>query len=314
MRKIVYRNWEQDQGLEDIQAKIYTEVSGLPTRATAEEITERNNRRGPEMTRYALTESGEPLAYITSAISDNEPWEALIGYPWAMPECPLEVQENLFSKQMSFLKGKEGLQKLITVIVLSSKISDKQYQFFIDKGFSLDEVAYLYNKNFKVEEVSRWELDEKAKQLTSRLATNNDLELLFEIHKADPVLSRGLSEEEEMKNYYEGRVLHDGHAILLFDGDKIVGASAPLRFAGRGVYIPEDEEVIIMRFTAIRPEYPYAWKRLAVEIAKECLNTGWTDLPFRIRTGFTSQSTVARGIADFTPEIAAFELVLKLII
>jgi hypothetical protein len=310
--KVVYKNWEQNQGLEEIQAKIYTEVSGLPTRATAEEITERNNNRGPDMTRYALTESGEPLAYITSNIDDDEPWEALIGYPWAMSECPQEVQEKLFNEQMSYLKGKAGIQKLITAIILSSKISDKQFQFFIDKDFSVDEVVYLYNKDLEIEEVSKWELDENAKQLTSRLATKDDLELLFEIHKADAELSRELTEEEEMKNYYQSRVLEDGHAILLFDGDKVVAASAPLRFTGRGVYISEDEEVIIMRFTAIRPEYPFAWKRLAVEIAKECVKIGWTDLPFRIRTAYTSQSTVARGIADYTSEITAFELILKL--
>ena len=310
--KVVYKNWEQDQGLEEIQAKIYTEVSGLPTRATAEEITERNNNRGPEMTRYALTESGAPLAYVTSNIDEDEPWEALIGYPWAMPECPSEVQEKLFNDQIGYLKGKEGIQKLITAIVLSSKISDKQYQYFIEKGFTVDEVVYLYNNDLDIEEVSKWELDEKAKQLTSRLATKDDLEYLFEVHKADPVLSRELTEEEAMKNYYVGRVLEDGHAILLFDGDKVVAASAPLRFRGRGVYIPEDEEVYIMRFTAVRPDYPYAWKRLAVEIAKECIKAGWTDLPLRIRTIYTSQSTISRGVADFTPEVRAFELILKL--
>jgi SOS response regulatory protein OraA/RecX len=309
--KVIYKNWEKDQGLEEIQAKIYTGVSGLPTRATAEEIAARNNRRGPEMTHYALTENGEPLAYITSNIDDDEPWEALIGYPWAMPECPPEVQEKIFNDQLNHLKRKESLQKLVTAVILASKIADKQQQFFINKGFTIDEIVYLYDKNYDIEEVSKWNLDEKAKQLTSRSATNDDLELFYEVNKSDAELSRDLSEKEAMKNYYEGRVLKDGHAILLFDGDKVVAASAPLRFKGQGVFIPKDEEVIIMRFTALRPEYAYAWKRLAVEIAKECIKSGWTDLPFRIRSFHSTRSTVARGIAEITPEITAFELILK---
>jgi hypothetical protein len=154
-------------------------------------------------------------------------------------------------------------------------------------------------------------LDEKSKQLRSRLATKDDLELFYEVNKADAELSRELTEEEAMRNYYEGRVLNDGHAILLFDGDMVVAASAPLRFKGQGVYLPQDEEVIIMRFTAFRPEYAYAWKRLAVEIAKECIKTGWTDLPLRIRSFHSTRSTVARGIAEINPEIRAFEMIMK---
>ena len=310
--KVVYKNWEQDQGLEDIQAKIYTEVSGLSTRASAEEIAARNNRRGSEMTRYALTDNGEPLAYITCTIDDDEPWEALIGYPWAMPECPPEVQEKLFKDQISILKKKKGLQKFITPIILSSKIADKQKKFLMDNGFIEDEIVYLYDKNYDIEEVSKWELDEKAKQLTSRLAAIDDLELFYEINKADTELSRELNDEEAMKNYYEGRVLKDGHAILLFDGDKAVASSALLRIKGQGVYIPVEEEVYVMRFTAFRPEYAYAWKRLVVEIAKECIKIGWTDLPLRIRSFHTTRSTVARGIAEITPEITAFELIMKI--
>ena len=92
MGKTVYRNWEQDQGLEDIQAKIYTEAASLP--ASADEIRERNIRRDSQMTRYALTEDGKPLAYVTARDSGSEPGRTYIGYPWAMPNCPKEVQER----------------------------------------------------------------------------------------------------------------------------------------------------------------------------------------------------------------------------
>jgi ribosomal protein S11 len=62
---------------------------------------------------------------------------------------------------------------------------------------------------------------------------------------------------------------------------------------------------------SFRPEYAYAWKRLAVEIAKECIKTGWTDLPLRIRSFHSTRSTVARGIAEINPEIRAFEMIMK---
>ena len=38
--KVKYMKWESGQGLEEVQAKIYTEVSGLPARA--EQIGPRN--------------------------------------------------------------------------------------------------------------------------------------------------------------------------------------------------------------------------------------------------------------------------------
>ena len=124
--KIVYRNWEPDQGLEDIQAKMYTEVSGLP--ASADEIRERNLRRDPQMTRYALTEDGKPLAYVTSRDSGSEIGRTYIGYPWAMPDCPKEAQEKIFNELMDFLKERETTSDIATTVVLLSPMSDKQFE------------------------------------------------------------------------------------------------------------------------------------------------------------------------------------------
>jgi len=56
---VKYKKWESGKGLEEIQANIYTEISGLP--AQAERIGPRNDERGEDATRYALTEDGKPL-------------------------------------------------------------------------------------------------------------------------------------------------------------------------------------------------------------------------------------------------------------
>ena len=67
--KVEYKNWESGKKYEEVQAKIYVEVSGMP--ATAEQIGPRNDQRGVDATRYAFTKDGEPLAYITSDVIDE---------------------------------------------------------------------------------------------------------------------------------------------------------------------------------------------------------------------------------------------------
>ena len=63
---VIYKKWNSEEKLEEAQAKIYTGASGLPARP--EEIKPRNDQRGEDSTRYALTKEGEPLAYVTSLI------------------------------------------------------------------------------------------------------------------------------------------------------------------------------------------------------------------------------------------------------
>jgi hypothetical protein len=310
MGNIVYKIWEQDQGLEDIQAKIYTEVSKLP--ATAEEIRERNIRRDPQMTRYALTEDGKLLAYVTSRDSGSEPGRTYIGYPWALPDCAKEVQEKIFNELMQFLEEREETSEIATTIVLLSPMSDTQFEFFKKRMFVEEECLFTFNQDINVEKASKWQIEGAAKKFSSRLATDDDLELFYEISAADNELKRAFSDKEAMRNYFRGRVLTDGHAILLFDGDKIVAASAPLRIKPDGLRLLGDEDRIIMRFTAIHPDYLHAWKRLIHEVAKECTKSGWIDVPLMIRTHFTSNSTIAMAIPAIRPEIRAFEVILRL--
>ncbi len=147
--------------------------------------------------------------------------------------------------------------------------------------------------------------------MKSRPATKDDIDLLIEVALSDPQLNRAFPDKDGFRNYFENRVLKDGHAVLLLDGDKVVAASAPLKMEPNGVFLLGDEERVLMRFTAIRPGYSYAWKRLVVEIAKEVKSAGWKDTPLRLSFGFSAEGVVASGVAGMSPEMDEFELFMK---
>ncbi len=71
-----------------------------------------------------------------------------------------------------------------------------------------------------------------------------------------------------------------------------------------------DEARIIMRFTAIRPGYNYAWSRLLIELAKECKSAGWTDIPLQAETGFVAGGSAIIGLAELRPELDDFEIIM----
>ena len=310
MGKVIYKNWTPDQKLEEFQAKIFTEVSGVP--ASADEIRERNNQRDAEMTRYALTENGEPLSYVTCRDEAANPGRSYISFPWALPNCPPDVQEELFNHQLSYLKSREKTKEIKSVFVLNPEITKTQFEFMKKKGFEIEEYIFRYHLDYDVKEITNWKLDEQEQQLTSRQASDNDLNLLMEIANADTELRNEWNTEDDMKSYFTDRVLKDGHAILLFDDEKIIAASAALRFNPNGLHLLGDEERIVMRFTAIRPEYPHAWKRLVYEIAKECEKVGWTDIPLRIQSYYTSNSTIAIGLQSVKHNWRAWEVIWRL--
>jgi hypothetical protein len=307
--KIIYRHYEPDQGLDEIQEKIYTEASGLP--ATAEQIRQRNLSRDPKMTWYALTEKGEPLAYITSRDSGSEFGRTYIGYPWTMPNAPAEVQAKLFDEVSAFLKTRKNTRELATTVVFTSKIAEKQLEYWHKKGFVEERWLYRYVNDYDAKEVAEWKIDGKTSKLTSRKATKKDLDLLVELTQADRFISNAFPTVDAFRAYFKDRVLKDDHAVLLFDKDKLVAASAPLRIEPDQQFILGDEARVIMRFTSTRPGYEYVWKRLLIEVAKETKAAEWSEIP--IRTSFDFQSFVpwATSLAAMKSEIQLFEVVLK---
>lgn len=306
---VVFKKWNPDEKLEEAQATIYTGVSGLPARP--EEIKPRNIQRGADSTRYVLSKDGDPLAYVTSWIDDENPTEGGIGYPWSLPNCPHEAKEKIFNELFDHLKKDKKLKDIRTAIIVSSKIAEDQIKWFEERGFKEYERAYRLTKDLDVEKIASQKLKGKAADLKSRPATKDDIGLLVDVALSDQQLKRAFPDEEGFRNYFENRVLKDGNAVLLFDGDKVVGASAPLKLKPDGVFLFGDEERILMRFTAIRPGHNYAWERLVVEVAKAVKNAGWKDTPIRIGFGFSNQNAIASGMAGLLPELEEFEIFMQ---
>ncbi len=305
---VKYTVWEPDRGLEDIQAEIFSHASGIPERA--EVIRERNLQRAPEMTRYALTKEGEPLAYITARDSSSETGRTYISYPWTMPGCPSDVQLKIFDEMMNYLDAREETKEIGTTIIQRSKLRDSQLDFFKNRGFTEDNHIFRYILALDVVETSNLEVSKEAAALTSKVATENDMDYLVEIFLAEESLRSQISDDEGIKSYFRDRVLKDGHAIILFDGDKVVAATAPLRFQPNNVRVFGDEERIIMRFTAMRSGYNYAWPRLLVELAKECKKAGWTDIQIQAESYFESNNAAMIGLAEIRLELVDFEIVM----
>ncbi len=303
---IVYKNWASGQGLEDVQARIYSEVSGIP--ANAEEIGPRNDTRGSDASRYAFTKDGTPLAYITSLTIPQEPGRVHIGYPWSLPECPVEVKDKLLNDMIAYWKSREDTKRITTSVVLASKTKDAQIEYFEQMGFVKDEIAYTYSKDFDVEKTSKLEVSGPAESLRCRVASEADLDSLIELTKSDPFMSQAFPNDEAYVSYFKDRVLKDGHAVILFDGDKAVAASAPLLFKPDGRILEGNEDRIIMRFTSIRPGYTHAWNRLLIEVAKQAKSAGWKEVPIRSVFGFRAQGPVVQGIASMQPEMQEREV------
>ncbi|MHA2021397.1 MAG: hypothetical protein ACW96N_06760 [Candidatus Thorarchaeota archaeon] len=303
--KVVYKKWNAEDGLEDIQAQIYTEASGLP--AQGWQIRDRNIQRGEDATRYALTEDGKPLAYVTSNVSDDEPGRANIGYPWTMPDCPPEVQKKLFKEQFEYLKSKEDIDRITTGIVLRSKIKKDQYKFFKELGFSHHETYYQYSVDFDVKETAKMKVEGKAAELKAKTATEGDIDLLVDLCLADERLREAFTDREGFVSYFKDRVFPNRAPIILFDGDEAVGATAALRTSPENVNIPADGERLILRFRALKPGYDYAWERLLVELAKDCKEAGWTDVPIISSFGFSAEGAEAEAIVRMKPGFTAFE-------
>ncbi|MFX0167960.1 MAG: hypothetical protein ACFE89_01275 [Candidatus Hodarchaeota archaeon] len=309
--KIKYQTFEPNKGLGELQATIYTTASGLPARA--EEIEQRNINRGAEMTRYALTETGDPLGYITAYDSDTDIGRSNIGYPWTMPNAPTEVQTRLFNDMLTYLKSRETTREIRTAVVLTSKIADQQLAFFKTKGFVERERVYRYNRDYDITEVSSWQESKSKSAFTSRKATLNDLALLIELVQADTYIRQAFPTEEAWKQYFTDRVLKDNHAVLIFDNDQAVAASAALRIQPDQQFLLGDDERIIMRFTAIRPGYQHAWQYLLIAIAQEAQAAGWAKIPLRVSFPFRTEVPLATSLATLQPELESFEVLLTLL-
>jgi hypothetical protein len=291
--KVIYRFYEPNQGLEEVQAKIFNfNMENLETydqRGDPEEIRKRYefNLTDPKQVRFAFTEEGEPLAYIQSRINQNK--TISIGYPWAMPKCPSEVQEKIFDELFNYIKDKKKPKEINYWLFYKWR---EQIDFFERKGFSKKIEGYRYE--FDVLETSKLDLLNN-NHYRSRLATDDDLGLLLEVSLLDKDMNNAGFTEKWLRSYFTEKVLKDGHCILVFKNDQIVCSSAPLRFK------ENNKEIIILRFTATKPGNEKAWLPLISHITQECLRIGWNDVPLRVNT--SSDSKIADILKTLNPKI-----------
>ncbi len=275
--KVIYRTYEP--GFEDFQAQIFNASIGGSRAApvTAEQIKHRyeTENTDPQGVRYALTEDGRPLAYVQTRITTEPEPRTWIGYPWAAPDCPPEVQEALWEETYQYIKERdlESVSERKVVMCCVQDPAGRHNAFARSKGFKEEDRASQYF--IDVQKASQVECP----PFNRRIANENDLGLLIELAKVDTGLSQGFPDEDAMISYFRDRVLPDGHTVLLFDQDgQIVAAGAPLHG-----YV---EDGVLIRFAATRPGFESALKALLVEISKHCLDQGWSDVPLLFGVGY----------------------------
>lgn len=273
LMKVQYTFYKPEKGLEEIQATIYNEALrkyGEGIIVTAEQIKQRydSEKPDPKGIRYALKDDDTPLAYIQTRVTEGDDEKrTYIGYPWAINECPLEVQEKLFEEMLEYIKTRDANSKIVMGLLKDSWID--VIEFVKSKRFVLiDE-----NPQYSID-VSKVNNVEQTKYF-SRKATEDDLDIMVDLIKSDSIANKFFPSEEAISGYFKDRVLPDGHTILVFCEDQLVSSGAPLKgFSQDGV---------ILRFSSLRPKFEDAWNILILEISKHMRELSWQE-PFYIST------------------------------
>ncbi len=298
---LIYRNYEPNQGLEEQQAKIYIEVSGLP--ADAEEIKMRfkGEKRNPQSARYVLTENNKLLAYVQTSKWAARPGTYIISFPWALPECPPEAQEKIFDDLLTWLKDTIHPQVLAGEVVFDTTTTDDRIAFFQRKGFIEKEHLYVNSVDFNLIDVCNWEMTDEIASYTCRSGTTEDLDQIIEVCHADNYMRDVFPSVEEAKYYVENTFLKDDQNKLILKNNQIVSVGLPYR---RKLTRGKDKGLEIISLTsATRLNHPQAWKRLLIEVSKDCRKSGWQNFPLRISTLFFGYSMNAIHLAELQDEI-----------
>ncbi|MCP4761301.1 MAG: hypothetical protein GY870_05935 [archaeon] len=253
-------------GLEEKQAYIYNKhLEKFPKTAfiavTAENIKKRLifEKKDPKGILYALKEDGTPLSYIQTTINESPP-KTWLGYPWAVEECPIEVQEKLYNDMLLYVKKKYPDNEIVMGYLSESWYN--QIKFAKDKGYQQSDQASFY-----IIETEKIDFIPDSKY-SSRIANLDDLDILVELMKSDKDFEEEFSNDDEIVNYLKNRVFRDGGCVLVFKEEELVCSSAPLKGFYRGV---------MFRFTAIRPGFEDSWKNLVIEMGNQVKKMGWKE-------------------------------------
>lgn len=295
LSNLKYRFYEPNQGLEELQAKIFNEnnPSG-PQPATAEQIKQRFEEENidPQTVRYAFIDDDKMLSYIQARVR-HQSKEIHLGFPWALEGCPVGVQDKLFDEMLEYTKKKYENYK----IRVNINVKPKENVDFIKKRGFIEKNRWLV-QYLDLQQISESEYNQS--RYTSRNGTEKDLELLVDLIKSDKRYNSAFKTEEDIINYLNGKVIVDGHLVLVFEDDVLVGASAPLIFKPPG----QDKENIILRFAAFRNNDPEVFKPLLIEVARECLATDYgTDKAIAVYTdSMDTPAEQVKVVESFEPK------------
>jgi hypothetical protein len=302
---IEYKYWQPNSGLEEFQAKIYNENNpDNPNPVTAKDIIQRyeNEKIDPKTVRYAFSK-GEPLAYI-QARDYEEVKETHLGYPWALPGCPEEVQDKLFDEMLVYVKTRD-VDFPIRINIAAQQEAQVE---FVKKRKDLEVVGKGYRKELDVKMISKLLADEG--EFKIRKATIHDVEILVNLIKEDGRYAGQFNTDDEIGQYFSERVLPDDKCYLAFKGDKLVMATAPLI-----TKIPGDtEDRLILRFHSYLPDSEPALKPLLVHIARECVNAEMDSKPLSMYEGTNTHQIIKDTVRDLEPvgsEVQGFVFGLK---
>lgn len=291
---VKYVKWEEGKGFEEYQAQIYNEAVGnsINNPVTAEQIIDRNRSGDLVICYYAFTDDDKPLAYVQAR--DYETLEEThIGYPWALPKCPEEVQNTLFDKMVGFVKKRESPY---SVRANAGRNNEKLIKFFKSKDMVEKSKSFRYDL-----ELEKLKIDSEHAEYETRLGTKQDIDMLVELFKEDGRFGTQFPSDESIKEYFEGRVFKDAeekgnNPVLVFKDNKLVMASAPLV-----IDLPNDAERMILRFQSYIKGHEKAYQPLLNNIAKMCLKNSYgSDYPISVFHGLRD-NLLTKQLEKYSP-------------
>jgi hypothetical protein len=268
--EVEYRKFQPNEGLEELQAEIY--VNGLtripdleypvpPVEEVVQQIKERNENDPPDINamRYALTKDGKPLAYVQSHVA-NRLNATEISYPHAMENCPPEVQNQLFTDVLEYIKERDKDKGEDHIIIAGGVYNSKrktEIEFLKSHGFKVDRKYITYR--YKPDPIE-FEGEEKFTVRKGDLNNKDDFATLMDLGQVDETAVAAFPKEENLKRFYENIQNRPLKVIMIFEEDLIV-ASGAIR--------AEEGQNPTVQYTFYRPGYEPAWKLLMTKIAKK---------------------------------------------
>ncbi|TFH31374.1 MAG: hypothetical protein E4G98_00170 [Promethearchaeota archaeon] len=271
-----YRNYAPNQGLEAIQARIFNQAN-VPRNVTPEEIQERFEREkiDPKTVVYAFNEQDEPVAYIQARDYPDRK-EVHLGYPWSMPDCPLDVQKKMFSDLLTYLKTRDS----DLAIRSNTQNIPKFVEFVKTQGFIEDGKVIRFEINLN--SIANAKADFSNLPYTLRKATMDDYDAVkIAYFKALGDLAR---QDNENFNTFVKQCIESGFMHLAIYNETIVGACTNTIPDAENIALDDQNFGLQFFFTHIGEEKAISMlMRNAIEIAvreqwnRDTIRIGFTD-------------------------------------